>query len=291
MKRGLIVVTALAMLVLGCIVVGTKKLPDAAPAIAPKLTMATTTSIQDSGLLDLLNPVFQKRYNCIVDVVAKGTGAAIQTAKDGDADLIFVHSREREEAFVAGGFGVNRRDVMYNDFVVIGPESDPAGIRGKVDAADAFKNIQKAGVAKNTEFFSRGDNSGTHAKERSIWAVAGIVPSASYTWYNSLGTGMGETLTVANEKLGYTITDRSTYLKWKDKENFDLTILVEGPVKGGDGRLINQYGIIAVNPEKYPDVNYDLAMKYIDFVTSPDGQKIIGEYRIHGEQVFFPNAK
>ncbi len=257
--------------------------------VQEKLRMATTTSTYDSGLLDVLNPVFQQKCNCIVEVIPKGTGAAIQTAKDGDADLIFVHARGKEDAFVNEGYGVNRRDVMYNDFVILGPESDPAKIRGMTSAAEAFRNIAAAGMAGNATFFSRGDNSGTHTKEKAIWDATGIVPSG--TWYNSVGKGMGDTLTAANEKLGYTLADRGTYIKWKSKEGFELQLLVEGPVKGGDPILKNPYGIIAVNPEKYPDVNYKLAMEYIEFVTSKDGQELIKNYRVNGEQLFFPDAK
>jgi tungstate transport system substrate-binding protein len=253
--------------------------------------MATTTSTFDSGLLEVLNPVFQERCSCLVEVIPQGTGAAIQTAKEGNADLIFVHSREREEAFVAEGYGVNRRDVMYNDFVVLGPEDDPAGIRGLKDAAEAFRRIQAAGEGGRAVFYSRGDGSGTHEKEKSLWAAAEIRPQGSVEWYKSLGMGMGETLTVANEKKGYTLSDRGTYLRWKDLPGFDLALLVEGPVKGGDPRLKNPYGIIAVNPERYPHVRYDLAMAYIDFVTSPEGQRLIGEYQVHGEPLFFPEAK
>lgn len=280
------------LLTAGCIGQGSNG-PEASetanPPVQGKLILATTTSTYDSGLLGVLNPVFQKKYNCIVDVIPKGTGAAIQTAKDGDADLIFVHARSKEDAFVDEGYGVNRRDVMYNDFVILGPESDPAGIEGMSDAADAFRKIEAAGTSGNAVFFSRGDNSGTHTKEKAIWDAAGIVPAGM--WYNSVGKGMGDTLTAANEKLGYTLTDRGTYIKWKTKDGFDLKLLVEGPVKGGDPILKNPYGIIAVNPEKYPGVNYELAMKYIEFVTSDEGQKLIRNYKVNGEQLFFPDAK
>jgi tungstate transport system substrate-binding protein len=246
--------------------------------------MATTTSTYDSGLLDQLNPVFQEKYHCTVEVIAKGTGAALRIAKEGNADLIFVHSRQREEAFVAEGYGVNRRDVMYNDFVIVGPASDPAGIKGLKNVTEAFRRIYEAQVP----FYSRGDNSGTHEKEKTIWKLAGLEPSGK--WYYLLGMGMGETLTIANEKQGYTLTDRGTYLKWKDKPGFTLQILVEGPVKGGDTRLMNPYGIIAVNPKVYSNVNYEMAMAYIAFVTSLEGQEIIKNYTINGEHLFYPNA-
>jgi tungstate transport system substrate-binding protein len=264
-----------------------QKVQETFTPVQGKLIMATTTSTYDSGLLDILNPVFQKKCNCIVEVIPKGTGAAIQMAKDGDADLIFVHARGKEDAFVNEGYGINRRDVMYNDFVILGPESGPAKIKGMTDAAGAFRNIEASGEAKNAVFFSRGDNSGTHTKEKAIWDAACIVPSG--TWYNLVGKGMGDTLTAANEKLGYTLADRGTYIKWKAKEGFDLRLLVEGPVKGGDPILKNPYGIIAVNPEKYPDVNYELAMEYIEFVTSKEGQKLIRDYKLNGEQLFFPD--
>jgi tungstate transport system substrate-binding protein len=258
--------------------------PSENPTPTPeKLILATTTSTYDSGLLDQLNPVFQEKYNCVVEVIAQGTGAAIATAKEGNADLILVHSREREDAFVAKGFGVHRRDVMYNDFVVVGPGSDPAGIKGTTDVAEAFKKIYEV----KAPFYSRGDNSGTHAKEKSIWRAAGLEPSGE--WYNSLGKGMGDTLTVANEKQGYTLADRGTYLRWKDKPGFDLKILVQGPLKGGDKRLMNPYGIIAVNPDKHPHVNYEMATAYIDFITSQEGQEIIKNYKVNGEQLFFPS--
>lgn len=278
MKKILVIILALTLLN-GCI-------SQSNPQPKQKLVLATTTSTYDSGLLDVLNSAFQQKYNCTVEVIAKGTGAAIATAKEGNADLILVHSKKREEEFVAEGYGVDYKgNIMYNDFVIIGPKSDPAGIRGMKDAAKAFRKIYEV----QAPFYSRGDNSGTHEKEKSIWAAAGLEPSGE--WYKSLGKGMGDTLTAANEKQAYTLTDRGTYIKWKDKPGFTLEILVEGPLRGGDPRLMNPYGIIAVNPEKYPNVNYRLAKAYIDFITSPEGQKIIREYKVKGEQLFYPGEE
>lgn len=285
MKRAFLMIAVLIiLLILGCTFTGTvEETPE------QKLRMATTTSTYDSGLLDILNSAFQQKCKCVVEVIPRGTGAAIQTAKDGDADLIFVHARSMEDDFVNDGYGINRKDVMYNDFVILGPESDPAGIKDITNAAEAFSKIAVAGNAGNAVFFSRGDNSGTHTKEKVIWGAANIKPAG--TWYNSVGKGMGDTITIANEKLGYTIADRGTYVKWKDKQGFELKVLVEGPVKGGDPILMNPYGIIAVNPKRYPEVNYNLAMEYIDFVTSEEGQNLIEGYEVNGEQLFYPNAK
>ncbi len=247
-----------------------------------KLILATTTSTYNSGLLDVLNPVFQKKFNAIVEVHSLGTGKAIKMARDGEADLLLVHARSKEDIFLEEGYGVNRRDVMLNDFIVVGPRSDPADIRGSRKALEAFRKIAKSKSA----FFSRGDDSGTHAKEKEIWKLAGIEPTGE--WYQSTGQGMGNTLTIANEKQGYTLTDRGTYLAYKGR--IDLEIMVEGPVKGGDELLSNPYAIIAVNPGKYPDRNYQLAMAYIGFITSPEGQELIGNYKKLGEQLFYPNA-
>lgn len=227
--------------------------------------MATTTSTYDSGLLDFLLPDFEAQSNAKVEIIAMGTGQAIKTAEQGDADVILVHARAREDKFVAEGYGVNRQDVMYNDFVIIGPEGDPAGIQGMTDAAAALARIAEA----QATFASRGDESGTHSKEKAIWAEAGIEPVGD--WYLSLGQGMGATLTFANEKVAYTLTDRGTYLS--RKEGLELPILVEG-----DPILFNPYGVIAVNPEKHPHVKYELAMKFIEWLTSVDTQQKIGEF-------------
>jgi tungstate transport system substrate-binding protein len=254
----------------------------------PYLIIASTTSTQDSGLFDLLNPAFEQKTGATVIVIAKGTGAAIQYAIDKNADLIFVHSPTAEEKFVEDGYGVKRYEVMYNDFVILGPKNDPAGIGGMVDVRTAFKRIEESGKTKGIKFFSRGDHSGTHKKEQSIWDSIGIVPQGE--WYVSTGMGMGETLSITNEELGYTISDRGTWLKRKDTLD-NLQVVVEGPVKGGDELLMNPYGIIAVNPEYNPDANYELAMEYIEFVTGPEGQDIIRDYKINGEALFFPIGK
>ncbi len=272
----------LIVLLAGCIG-QTQEKTQSEPVKEPaRLVLATTTSTYNSGLLDVLNPVFQDKYNAIVEVHSLGTGKAIKMAKDGEADLLLVHARSKEDAFLEEGYGVNRRDVMFNDFIIIGPKSDPAGIKGSSSAAEAFKKIAES----NSVFFSRGDNSGTHTKEKEIWKLAGIEPKGE--WYQATGQGMGNTLTIANEKQGYTITDRGTYLAYMGK--IALEVLVEGPVKGGDKLLSNPYAVIAVNPGKYPDRNYQLAMAYIGFITSPEGQKLIGDYKKLGEQLFYPSA-
>jgi len=256
--------------------------PSPTPTPVPevqKLILATTTSTADSGLLDYLLPEFEAQYNAKVEVIAVGTGQAIKTAEQGDADVILVHDRAKEDKFVAEGYGVNRQDVMYNDFVIVGPEDDPAGIQGLTDAAAALAKI----AAAQAPFASRGDESGTHSKEKTIWAQAGIEPGGD--WYFSLGQGMGETLTFANEKGAHALTDRGTYLS--RREGLELLIVVEG-----DPILFNPYGVIAVNPEKHPHVKYDLAMKFIEWLTSVETQKKIGEFGIErfGQPLFYPSA-
>jgi len=242
-----------------------------------RLKMSTTTSTENSGLLDVLLPPFQKRFNVRVDVIPVGTGKALKLGRNGDVDIVFVHARKAEEKFVSDGYGVNRRDVMYNDFIVLGPKNDPSGLKGAKNAVQAFKNISKG----KTSFFSRGDNSGTHKKEKSIWGKAGVKPEGK--WYFETGRGMGDTIVTANEKLGYTIADRGTYLAFKNK--IDLVIVYEG-----DKILYNPYGIIAVDPAKYSHTNYVMAMAFIGWVTSADGQKIIKEYKKFGEVLFKPLA-
>ena len=229
---------------------------------AERLKVSSTTSTDNTGLFHALNPPFEKRFRCRVDVIAVGTGKALKIGEMGDSDVVFVHSRPAEDAFVAAGHGINRRDVMYNDFIIIGPAKDPAGIRGTRDAPKALSAIAKAGVP----FISRGNDSGTHKKEIFLWKRAGIVPQGR--WYSEAGQGMGVVIQIANEKLGYTLADRGTYLAYRNK--ISLEILCEG-----DPDLFNPYGIIAVNPAKHPHVNYVLAMAYIGWFTSPDGQKII----------------
>lgn len=237
------------------------------------LRLATTTSTVDSGLLDFLLPVFEEKYNLKVEVLAQGTGQALKTAELGDADVVLVHARAAEDKFVADGFGVKRFDVMYNDFVLVGPEEDPAKIKGKTvqEALSAFTSGQ-------FKFISRGDDSGTHKMELSLWEKAGIQPQGD--WYLSIGKGMGDTLIMTNEQQGYTLTDRATYLFMKN--NLNVSIVVEG-----DKELLNPYGVIAVNPKKHPDVNFDGAQKLIDFLLSDEGQKLITEYKVNGMQLFF----
>ena len=255
---------------------------EATPGEAATLVLATTTSTYNSGLLDVLNAEFQKKYNVMVEVHAVGTGAALRMGKDGEVDVVLVHARTKEDKFLEEGWGINRRNVMYNDFVLVGPASDPAGVRGMSNITEAFRKIAEA----EAKFVSRGDNSGTHTKELAIWELAGITPGGD--WYEETGQGMGKTLTIASEKQAYTLTDRGTFLAYRGK--LDLEIMVEGPVKGGDPVLANPYAVIAVNPKKYPDRNYELAMLYIGFLTSPEGQKLIADYKKNGEQLFYPDA-
>ena len=248
------------------------------PAIAQEhLKMSTTTSTDNSGLLGALLPPFEAAFNVKVDVIAVGTGKALELGKNGDVDVVFVHARPAEDQFVEEGSGVNRRDVMYNDFVLLGPADDPAGIAGAATAAEALQKI----AAAQAGFISRGDNSGTHQKELQIWQEAGITPAGA--WYQEAGQGMGAVLTMASEKQAYTLADRGTYLAYKEK--IESALLFEG-----DPILYNPYGIIAVNPAKYPQVKYTLAMAFIGWVTSPEGQKIIKEFGVEqfGQPLFYP---
>lgn len=247
-----------------------------------ELVLATTTSTYDTGLLDALNPMFQEAFGITVKTISQGTGAAIRTGRAGDADVILVHARGAEDKFVQDGVGTNRRDVMFNDFVIIGPEADPAGIDGMNSAADAFATIAES----EATFLSRGDDSGTNKKELNIWAEAGVQPSGA--WYQETGKGMGDTLVQANQAGGYTLADRGTFLATKD--NIDLVIRVQGPLKGGPQILKNPYGVIPVNPAVHGNVNYQAAMAYVGFLTSPTGQSAIEDYTANGSQLFFPNA-
>jgi tungstate transport system substrate-binding protein len=243
------------------------------------LTLATTTSTDDSGLLDYLLPDFEKESGVQVDVIAVGTGQALTLGEDGNADVLLVHARAREDEFMDAGHGVRREDVMYNDFVIAGPESDPAGIQGMTDAAEAFKKLAEAEAA----FISRGDESGTHTKELAIWKEAGIEPSGD--WYISAGQGMGEVLAMAGEQEGYTLSDRATYLA-RSKEGLELAILVEGI------QLFNPYGVIAVNPDKGAHIKADLANQFIDWITSFRCRKNFpvreGEF---GQSLFIPDLR
>ena len=268
------------------------------------LKMSTTTSTESSGLLDVLLPAFEKDEGIKVKVIAKGTGAAIRDGIDGNVDVIFVHAIDREKEFVAKGYGTKRFAVMHNDFIIIGPAADPAGIKGLKDSAEALKKI----AASKAPFISRGDDSGTHTKEQEMWAATGLPlvdqglkltkdgkettvpakkPADSDAWYISIGQGMGKTINYADEKKAYTLADRGTYITYKygKKPAVDLEILFEG-----DTLLANPYGVIPVSPEKHPHVRYDLAMKFANWLTSAKGQAVIAGFRLEGKQLFFPDA-
>jgi tungstate transport system substrate-binding protein len=269
--------TSLA-LVVGAI--GTALLLAQAVAQEKSIVVASTTSTQDSGLFEYLLPIFQHRTGIAVKVIAQGTGQAFDTGRRGDADVVFVHAKSAEEKFLAEGQGVKRNPVMYNDFVLIGPKDDPAGIKGN-DIAAALKSIKE----KQAPFVSRGDRSGTHIAELALWnRDAGIdIDKDKGGWYKSIGQGMGAALNMASASNAYVLSDRGTWLSFKNKG--DLQILVEG-----DKRLFNQYGVILVNPEKHPTVKKDLGQEFIDWLLSPEGQKAIANYKINGEQLFYPNA-
>jgi tungstate transport system substrate-binding protein len=268
------------------------------------LKMSTTTSTENSGLLDVLLPEFTKETGIKVKVIAKGTGAAMRDGMDGNVDIIFVHAKAREEKFVAEGYGAYRLGVMHNDFVIIGPAGDPAGIAGVHDVAMALNRIARA----KAKFVSRGDESGTHTKEQELWKSTGLPLATESTeiikkgkkksvsiqhpkglghWYVSIGQGMGKTLTYAEEKQAYTLTDRGTYLRYKlgRKQGLDLEILSEG-----DERLFNPYGVIPINPQKYPQVKFGWADKLAKWLVAPKAQTLIAEYKIQGQQAFFPDA-
>jgi tungstate transport system substrate-binding protein len=253
------------------------------PALAQDnyITVASTTSTENSGLFGHILPMFQEETGIEVRVVAVGTGQAIELARNGDADVLFVHHKPSEEQFVAEGFGVERHEVMYNDYVIVGPASDPAGVKGGKDAVDALAKI----AAAEAPFASRGDDSGTHKAELALWEAAGVdVAGASGTWYRETGSGMGPTLNTAAGMDAYALTDRGTWLSFENPQN--LEIVVEG-----DPRLFNQYGIILVNPEKHPHVKAELGQTFIDWVLSDEGQQAIAEFTINGQQQFFPNAE
>lgn len=268
------------------------------------IKMSTTTSTENSGLLDVLLPVFTKDTGIQVKVFAKGTGAAIRDGMEGDVDIVFVHDKERENRFVTEGYGAYRLDVMHNDFALLGPSKDPAGVTGLRDAAAAFKKIADAGV----KFVSRGDDSGTHAMEQRLWHATGIPlikeskeivlegkrrevtffhPGGIGVWYFSIGQGMGKTLTFSEEKQAYSLSDRATYLNYRygRKQGLDLEILCEG-----DQRLFNAYGIIPVSPKKHPHVKFDWADRLAQWLVSREAQGLIARYTIYGRQAFFPDA-
>jgi tungstate transport system substrate-binding protein len=243
------------------------------------IVVASTTSTQDSGLFGYLLPIFKARTDIEVKVIAQGTGQALDTARRGDADVVFVHAKAQEEKFLAEGFGVKRFDVMYNDFVLIGPKSDPAGVRGR-DIETALQTIQ----AKGAPFVSRGDRSGTHSAELALWKQAGIdIAAVKGPWYREIGQGMGAALNTAGAMNGYVLSDRGTWISFKNRR--DLDIVVEG-----DRRLFNQYGVMLVNPEKFPHVKKQAGQAFVDWLVSPQGQAAIAGYTIDGQQLFFPNA-
>ena len=268
----------LSGLLAGC---GSTPQPAAPPPDeAAKLILATTTSTQDSGLLDDILPDFQNETNVRVDVIAVGTGQAIALGEDGNADVLLVHARAREDAFMDARHGIRREDVMYNDFVIVGPASDPAGVRGMNRAPKAFAEIAEA----TAPFVSRGDDSGTHTKERAIWAEAGTEPSGD--WYMSAGQGMGAVLTIADEQLAYTLSDRATYLA-RTLEGTDLVVLVEG-----DPILFNPYGVIAVNPDKNASITNEMANEFIDWLISVETQERIAQFGVDdfGAPLFTPDS-
>jgi len=243
-----------------------------------RLRMSTTTSTEASGLLTVLLPPFEKANNVKVDVISVGTGKALKLGENGDVDVVFVHARPAEDKFVADGYGVDRRDVMHNDFVIVGPKSDPAGVKGAKSAIEAFKLLAEG----KADFISRGDNSGTDQLEKQLWKMAGIAPKGK--WYIEAGQGMGAVLQMAYDKQAYTLTDRGTYIAHEGK--IDLPILLES-----DKALFNPYGIIAVNPKKHPKVQYDLAKKFIEYLAGSEGQKIIADFKVNGKRLFFPDAE
>lgn len=244
------------------------------------IIVQSTTSTQNSGLYDYLLPKFTAATGITVRVVAVGTGQALRNAANGDGDVLIVHAKSAEEKFVADGYGVSRRDLMYNDFVIVGPSDDPAKLIGSTTAVEALARVAKVSAA----FASRGDNSGTHKKELAIWQSAGIDPtSASGSWYRELGSGMGATLNTSALMGAYTLTDRATWISFKNKQN--LQIVVEG-----DPTLFNQYGIIMVNPKRHAHINSKLAQAFIDWMTGPEGQAAIRSYELDGKRLFTPNA-
>jgi len=251
-----------------------------AAALAGFITVASTTSTEQSGLFKHLLPIFEKKTGIQVRVVAVGTGQALDIGRRGDADVVLVHAKPLEEKFMAEGQGVKRYDVMYNDFVLIGPKSDPAHVQGTKDVAVAFRKIKEA----RAPFVSRGDRSGTHFAELEIWRLAGIdIAREKGAWYRDTGQGMGPALNTAAAMNAHILSDRGTWLSFKNRG--DLVIAVEG-----DRRLYNQYGVMLVNPAKHPNVKAKLGQAFIDWLISPEGQDAIASYRINGEQLFFPNA-
>jgi tungstate transport system substrate-binding protein len=278
--RGIILASLLILAAVGAL---------AAPPKAGLLRLATTTSTADSGLLGYILPDFEKKFSCSVDVVAVGTGQSLELGRRGDADVVLVHSRPGEDKFVADGFARERFDVMYNDFIVVGPKADPARTRGMGFAKDAFKAVMDAGQP----FASRGDKSGTHVKELAVWTSLGVTPDGSMKWYNSLGQGMGEVLLFAQNQRAYTLTDRGTYLAMMDKLP-DLEILVGGRnlAENKDKILLNPYGVLPVSPDKYPQTNFDLAMKFAAWLCSVNTQEVIAGFGVDrfGQPLFYADS-
>jgi tungstate transport system substrate-binding protein len=266
----------LALLLVACQPIQAPAAPE-----AEKLILATTTSTQDSGLLDVILPDFEQQSGVDVDVIAVGTGQAMTLGEDGNADVLLVHARAREDEFMAAGHGVRREDVMYNDFVIVGPASDPAGIQGMTSAAEAFTKIAEM----QAPFISRGDDSGTHTKEKAVWKAAGIEPTGD--WYISAGQGMGAVLTMADEQQAYTLSDRATYLA-RTLEGTELVVVVEG-----DQALFNPYGVIAVDPAKNPNIKGDLADQFIEWIISVPTQELIGAFgqEEFGQSLFIPDSQ
>ena len=253
---------------------------SAALAQDKSIVIASTTSTQDSGLFGHILPMFKAKTGIDVKVIAQGTGQALDTARRGDADVVFVHAKSQEEKFVADGFGVERFDVMYNDFILVGPKIDPAKIKGTKDILAGLKAIDKA----QTAFVSRGDKSGTHAAELNLWKVAGLEPqTAKPAWYKEIGQGMGAALNTAGAMNAYVLADRGTWISFKNKGEMEIAV-------EGDTKLFNQYGVILVNPAKHPNVKKDLGQQFIDWITSAEGQNAIRAYKIEGQQLFFPNT-
>jgi len=295
---GLFIVLALfAGLIAGCgaateepvVIEPTAVVAEPTTAEEADLILATTTSTADTGLLDYLVPQFEEVCDCNLDYIAVGTGQAIEMGANGDADVLLVHSRKSEDKFVADGNAKDRFDVMYNDFVLVGPTADPAGVAGMTSSVDALTAI----AAAEATFASRGDKSGTNNKEISLWASAAITPTAEMAWYKSLGQGMGDTLLFSQESLAYTLSDRGTWLAMEDKLP-DLTIVVGGATltENPDKKLLNPYGVMAVNPDTHPGVEYDLAMQFVDWILSDDVQAMIGDFGVDefGQSLFYPGA-
>jgi tungstate transport system substrate-binding protein len=266
------------LVLLACI--GGLLLATASRAEEQSILLQSTTSTANSGLYDAILPLFSNKTGIKVHVVAVGTGQAIKNARNGDGDVLLVHARSAEEKFVAEGYGVQRFDVMYNDFIIVGPATDPARIAGIRDATTALQQIAQS----EARFASRGDNSGTHKKEMSLWKSAGIDPTAaSGAWYRETGSGMGATLNAAVGMDAYALTDRGTWISFKNKGDFQILV-------AGDANLFNQYGVILVNPEKHPHVKADAGQAFIDWILSDAGQSAIASYTLEGQQLFFPNA-